>query len=207
MISAVKAERVAGVQEWLVQPILLRAVGHRNIQNLLSGEYAAEGQLRQRKERTRGWKGSACGSQPGPPLLLVSKGSFYTLILEFSRLLAPSSQCKFYLPPPQNLHLLFLRILEKRSLGLRHKCSHELLETLDGLWDCFCQLLEEAARLTMSQYESIGLPAATNLLSTGTLFPCSSWVQQGMTQPSQGEGRKKGPTYAQKHKISLKKVD
>lgn len=31
MISAVKAERVAGVQEWLVQPILLRAVGHRNI--------------------------------------------------------------------------------------------------------------------------------------------------------------------------------
>lgn len=31
MISAVKAKRVAGVREWLVQPILLRAVGHRNI--------------------------------------------------------------------------------------------------------------------------------------------------------------------------------
>ena len=59
----------------------------------------------------------------------------------------------------------------------------------------------------MSQYEGNGLPVATNLLSTGMqLSHCclaALGVPYCLTQPSWGDGREKGPTYAQKLTKSL----
>lgn len=116
---------------------------------------------------------------------------------------------------PQNLHPSFLRVSERGSHGLRHKCAHELLETPDGLWDCFCKLLEGRIGTKKQQ----GWPCLS-VRVTARLFPpalplsmgvkschCLSTALRGATlqaQPGGGEGS--GPAYAQELTKSLRKT-
>lgn len=71
--------------------------------------------------------------------------------------------------------------------------------------DCFCRLLEAAARLTMSQYEGIGLPAAANLLSRHAVSLAALGCNRAWHSQVRGKGGKKAPLMLKNTKSLSKK--